>query len=398
MRRIINIACYETMYIFKDRKLRLLLLAVPLLYAAIFGLVYSAGVLTDIPLAIVDLDQSKLSREVVTAFQNSSHFKPVPSVTTYDQLEQAMRDGTVRAGIVIPEHFAQQAEQHRSTEIAGIYDASNLLWGYNTRKYLREVITDFNSHHTAAYLAGLGISQHQVQDIMNTVSLNYEVWYNPTFSYATYLYVGLLMMVLHQICLLSVSLTVTREKERNTWIQYLASPLPNWQIFMGKALPYFVVNYFNFSLLLWLAVRFVQVKFEGSLGLVLLLGLLYDAIITSLGFFISLHAPNSLQVTRYLMLLSVPIFITSGFTWPHTHIPLAVNALARLMPFTWMAESIRLVTVKNLPAAYLVNHLLVMAGMALVALTLAACFSKRRRPPVHDGVIVNSDTFYPGIK
>lgn len=358
----------------------LLLFLVPLLYATIFGFVYVGGILSNVPLAIVDLDHSKLSREVVTAFENSPRFQRVPGIETYAELDQAMRQGKVRAGVVIPERFEQELQQQHPTQLLGVYDASNLLWGYNTRKYLNEVLTDFNANYTAGYLAGLGMSQQQIKGVMNTVNCNYEVWYNPTFSYSTYFYTGLLLMIIHQICLLSISLTVTRDKERRTWLQFLGSPLPSWQIFVGKSLPYFVVNFFNYVLLLWVGAYFVHAKIEGSLGLVVLFGLLFDLIITSLGFYISYLAPNSLQVTRYLMLVSVPIFMTSGFTWPQTHIPLVINALASLMPFTWMSEAFRMITLKNLPLSYLLTHLAVLVGMALVSLILASTFSKRRRP------------------
>lgn len=396
MKQLLNIAYYETRIIFKDHILLSLLFSVPLLYATVFGFVYTSGILSNVPLAIVDLDQSKLSRELVTSYENSPRFQRVPGIETQEALDKAMREGKVRAGIVIPEQFEFKLQLHRPSEVLSVYDASNLIWGYNTRKYLREVITDFNTRHTASYLAGLGMPENQARSIMSTVNCNYEVWYNPTFSYATYFYPGLLLMVIHQICLLSISLTVTRDKERNTWTQYLSSCLPSWQIFVGKSLPYFIVNFFNYALLLWIAAHFVHAKIEGSVGLILVLGLLFDLIITAVGFFISYLAPNSLQVTRYLMLLSVPIFLTSGFTWPETHIPWAVNALANLMPYKWMTEAFRMVTVKNLPVAYLINHLLVLGGMAGISLILAASFRKSRRVPGYNGVVVNSNTRYPG--
>ncbi|GAB6179406.1 ABC transporter permease [Desulfotomaculum defluvii] len=397
MKQIYNLACYETMLILKDRILVLLLFTVPLLYASVFGLVYIQGVLNQVPLAVVDLDHSKLSRQVQTSFANSSHFKIISGLDNTDQMEEAMREGKIRAAIVIPEDFEIAVQKHQPTQLLSVYDASNLIWGYNTRRYIREVTTAFNSQQTAGYLAGLGLPEQQVKNIMGTVSLNYEVWYNPTFSYATYFYPGLLLMVIHQICLLSISLTVTREKERNTWIQYLSSSLPSWKIFLGKSLPYFIVNFFNYWLLLLIASWFVQAKIGGSVWLLLVFGLLFDLIITSLGFFISLQAPNSLQVTRYLMLLSVPIFMASGFTWPQTHIPFAVNALASLLPFTWMAEAFRMITVKNLPLSYLLNHLLVLMVMAGLTIGLASTFKKLRRPPSISGLVVNSGKSYPGL-
>ncbi len=396
MRQVYNIACYEVAHIFKDFILFLMVFLVPLGYAALFGAVYVAGTLTDIPLGIVDLDDSRLSHEIVTAFRNSPRFHIVETIGTYSRLEEGMKNGTVRAGIVIPENFEKKTELHQKTKIMTCYDASNLIWGYNIRKYALEVLNQFNAGHTAEYLAGLGMTKREIRDILDTVSCTTEIWYNPTLSYANFLFMGLVMMILHQLGLLSAGLTITREKEHNSWIQYLAAPVPGWKIFLGKALPYFIAGFFNYGLLLWFAARFVHVKIWGSLPLILLLGLLYDVIITSFGFFLSTQAPNSLQVTRYLMLLSVPLFLISGYTWPGTHIPAALNALARALPYTWMAEGFRLVTLKELGPGEVRITLVVMGVMAAASLLLALAFARRRNSPVEQGLTVNGGPAYPG--
>lgn len=380
MKQILNIAYYEVLQILKDRILLLLVIFVPLLYAALIGSVYIAGILTDIPTAVVDLDHSKLSREVVTAFKNSERFKIIPEVNTYPELEQAMKNGTVRAGIIIPEDFANNVFQHRHNEVLTVYDGSNLIWGYNIRKYALGVITDFNIKHTAAYLAGLGFTEQEIKNTLSTVSCNYEVWYNPTFSYLNFLFMGMMILVIHQIGLLTCGLTVIREKEKNTWLQFLGSTMPQWKIFLGKALPYFIANFFNYGLLLWVSANFIHVKISGSLFLIFLLGLLFNIIIVSSGFFISVHVPNSLQLTRYIMPLAVPIFIISGYTWPQTHIPFFINKLAHLLPYTWMAEGFRMVTIKELGMQYVLPNILALTIMAILSAFLALTFTKRRKP------------------
>jgi ABC-2 type transport system permease protein len=112
------------------------------------------------------------------------------------------------------------------------------------------------------------------------------------------------------------------------------------------------------------------------------MGLLYTAVITSIGFYISLKARNSLQATRYIMLLSVPFLMISGYTWPRTLIPGFLNAFAGLLPFTWMAEGIRTAAVKNLGIAYLFPVILALSLMSLAIVMLAAFFKKRRKPPL----------------
>lgn len=395
MKQILNIAYYEVVHVFKDRILFLLVFFVPLIYASLLGLIYASSILQQVPLGIVDLDHSAESRAVISAFENSNDFQVITSVDTYAELEQGMKNGTVRAGVVIPEDYSQRLAQHRLTQILTVYDGSNLIYGYNTRRFFQQVLNTFSTDHTAAYLAGLGMSKQEIKSVMDSVSVTMQVWYNPTYSYSTFIFPGLIIIILHQIGLLGIGLTVTREKERNTWLQYLCTAVPQWKIFMGKALPYFIVNFFNYGLLLWLAARFINVKLEGSLALILLLGLIFNMIITSLGFIISLYAPNSLQVSRYLMLLSVPLFFISGYTWPGTHMPALLYALGRLMPFTWMTEGLRWVTLKNLGLNYLAITIIVMSSMAAITLFFALTFTKRRNPAVEGGVVVNSGSTYP---
>lgn len=395
MKQVAAIAYYEMVHILKDKILLLLVFAVPLLYASLCGLVYFSGILTDIPLAVVDLDDSRLSREVVEAFENSPHFQVVPGIDTYAGLEKGMKEGTVRAGVVIPEDFEAIITQHRNTEVLTVYDASNLIWGFNIRKYTLEVISTFNARYTATYLAGLGLTEREISNALNNVRSNIEVWYNPTYSYANYILMGLYMIIIQQIGLLCVSLTITREKEKNSWLQYLCSPVAAWKIFLGKSLPYFLTNLMNYGLLLCFARSVVLVKVEGSTLLILLLGLLYSITITSAGFYLSLWAANSLQVTRYLLLLSAPFFMISGYCWPPTHIPEFINNTARLVPLTWMAEASRLVTLKNLGAPYLVDNILALTVMALVSTFFALTFSKRRNPPAPGGLEVDCGNSYP---
>lgn len=397
MKPVLKIAHYEVLHIFKDPILFIVVFIAPLFYVTLFGIVYFSGVLNDIPLAVVNQDNSQLSREVVTAFRNDSHFKIVEGIRTYSQLELGMRDGTVRAGVVIPEDFAGDIIEHRHTEVLTVYDASNLIWGYNIRKNALEVVNQFNASYTAAYLAGSAptLNKHEIENVMDTVSCTTSIWYNPTFNYVDFLFMGLMMMVIHQIGFLGIALTVTREKEKRSWIQYLTCSLPGWKITAGKCLPYLISIFFNYSLLIWISTQFVHAKIEGSVGLIILLGLFYTLIIVGVGYFVSVQASNSLQVTRYLMLLSVPFFLISGYTWPSTHIPAVLNGIARLLPFTWMAEGFRLVTIKNLAIADIVPTILVLGTMAVLSIGLALTFNKQSQSPDDNTLLVNCGNTYP---
>ncbi|MDD4334770.1 MAG: ABC transporter permease [Desulfotomaculaceae bacterium] len=393
MRNTIKIAYYETLHILKEPMLFLIVFLAPLAYALLIGATYSQAIISNIPLAIVDLDHSSLSRDIEESFSNSPYFQIVKDINTYEELEEAMQIGKVRAGIVIPQDLQENVSLHRPSEVLSVYDGSNLIWGYNIRKYTLEAVREFSAEHTVAYLAGKGLNSKKIGHIVNSVDCNIITWYNPGYNYSNYLFMVIVMMIIHQLGLLGVSLTVTREKERHTWTQYLAASVSRWGIILGKCLPYFIINFFNYTLLLWISVQVFHVKIEGSLFLIILLGLLYDLILTLAGFFISLKAVNSLQVTRVIMMLSVPMFFLSGLTWPWTYMPQAMSLLGKLLPFSWMAQGFRMVTVKNLGFSEVSGILIVMLLLSLIALGLVMTFDKTRRLKAQGGLLVNEDSY-----
>lgn len=380
MGQVLSIAYYEVIHIFRKTILLLMVFFVPFGYAALFGLIYMSGILSNIPIGVVDLDNSALSRQVTTAFANSPKFVIAEQMDSYAQLSGSMEKGKVRAGIVIPKGFEKDSALNRGTEVLTVYDASNMIWGYNIRKNALEVINKFNVDNAAAYLTGLGMDENTIVDTLDTVSTNFEIWYNPTLSYTSFIYMGLVMMIIHQIGLLASAISVTRDKEQNSWLQYLAATVSPWKIFLGKSLPYFIANMFNYALLILASAELFNVKIVGNVYLVVLLGIVYNIVIVSIGFLVSLYARNSLQVTRYIMLLSTPFFLISGYTWPSMDIPVWIKAIAGATPFAWMADSFRKVTVKNLGFGYIRGNITVLCIMAVMAVVLCISFSKTRKP------------------
>jgi ABC-2 type transport system permease protein len=380
MRQILNIAYYEIVHILRSKILLLMVFVVPVAYAALFGVIYVSGILTDIPVGVVDLDNSALSREVTTAFSNSPKFEIKEEFESYAQLRRSVEEGRVRAGVIIPQGFEQDAALNRGTEVLIVYDASNLICGYNIRKNALEVINEFYADRAAAYLAGLGMDERAIRDTLDAVSTNFEIWYNPTLGYTTFIYMGLVMMIIHQIGLLLTAISVTRDKEGNSWLQYLVSYVSSWKIYLGKSLPYFVTNMFNYALLILLSAELFNVKIVGDTTLIILLGIVYNIVIVSIGFCISVYARDSLQVTRYIMLLSTPFFMVSGFTWPGLYIPGWVDWIGKVTPFSWMVESFRIVTVKSLGIEYIWRNAAVLCIMAAISVFLCISFSKRNKP------------------
>lgn len=371
MKRALNIGYYETLHILKDKIVLVLLFLGPLVYGSFFALVYFNGIVSHIPMAIVDQDRSALSRDIKHAFANQPYFSLVEEITEYDQLEQAMQTGKVRAGLIIPEGFAEDLQQHRSSRLLTVYDASNLIWGFNIRRMANEVITTYAGKHLVDYLISMGFNYSEVRNIAGSLECNLVPWYNMNYSYSTYIFIGLMMLVVQQIALFTVSLTVTRERDANSWIQFLGADLRPWQIVAGKCLPYFIANFINYLLVLLISSTLGHISLQGSVSSLIFMGLLYDTVITLAGFVVSLHAADSLQSTRYLLVMSMPFFFISGFSWPGTHMPGVLNWLAALVPSTWMMQAARQIFVKGLGWPLIEKQILALGIMAVILCVLS---------------------------
>lgn len=396
MRRILNIAYYEFLHILHAPVLLMMVIIVPGFYTVLFAGVYWQPYILQVPTAVVDWDQTEDSHRLIESYRNAEGFDLVLETTDYEQVKYAMNDGYIRAAVIIPEHLSADIQQHHRPEVLTVVDASNLIYAFNIRKNNRQVINNYMQDYTVRNLAGMGMLPADIVTLQSPLDSNIELYYNPDSNYVNFIFMGLLMMIIHQIGMLSVSLTIPREKEQNTWIQYLASPVPSWAIVTGKMLPYFISNFFNLTFILWLASMLLQLKMEGHVGLVIFLLLLYDLIITSIGFILAKISPNSLQITRYLMLLSVPLFMISGYTWPATHMHGSMQALGRLMPFTWMAHAMRTAALKQPEWADMTLTLAVMGGMALLSLAGALYLKKYRSlRPDEEKLAVNGGLGYP---
>lgn len=397
MRRIFSIAYYECLAILRTPILLIMVVFTPVLYGCIFGAVYFHPIITNIPTAIVDQDHSDLSRQIADAYRHSPAFAVREDITEYSDLEAAMRDGRIRAGIIIEKDLQNRVEKHEACKVLAVYDASNLVWGYNIRKNVRTVVSEFNTWWVTQKVGEMGFDRYEQEQLISPLSYNVEVWYNPTYSYANFMLYGLFLMILHQIGLMSVALSIPREREKNTWIHFQTAGITRGAIMAGKCLPYFMIFMLQYLLLLIFGVKFFHLAYYGTSTFWLLaFGVLYVTLLLFIGYTISYWLPNSLQATRFIMLVSVPFIMMSGMIWPPTHIPKGLNWLASLLPFTHAQKFIRIFAQKNGGWEQFGDCILVLCGMLAVTVAIFLLFCHRRESvPEKDGRYLNWGREYP---
>jgi ABC-2 type transport system permease protein len=171
--------------------------------------------------------------------------------------------------------------------------------------------------------------------------------YNPLAITAYNIVPGLLGVVLTMTLVIITALAITREYERGTMENLLATPLRPFEVMAGKIVPYIIVGYVQISLILIVAKFVFHVPMQGSVLLLLLLCLPYIAANLSMGLTFSTLASNQLQAVQSAMFFFLPSILLSGFMFPFRGMPEWAQVLGNMLPLTHFLVIVRGILLKG---------------------------------------------------
>jgi ABC-2 type transport system permease protein len=338
----------EWKHILKDRRLFLILFFVPILYTVLFGSIYLHHKVTEMATVVIDEDQSPLSRQIIQAFEQSETFQIKKEYHSEDDVKRALSSGEAKVGLVIPSNFEAKLKHGETLPLLTLIDGSNMMISNSATKGANEVITTFSMGYSQKNLQlkqGL-----QNEDVMNTLSpipFRYRIMYNSAFNYSDFMLYGLVGAILQQVLFLGIALTITREKDAGTWQRFEAWRRNPWRIAYAKTAPYFLINFFNTSVTFVIALYAFGAPMSGSLLVGLAIVVSFTFAVSGIGYLISLFSSNQLGATQTAMLIAVPSFMLSGFTWPFEAMPKVLQVLGHMLPLTYFLDGVRNVFVKG---------------------------------------------------
>jgi ABC-2 type transport system permease protein len=140
---------------------------------------------------------------------------------------------------------------------------------------------------------------------------------------------------------------VTRERERGTFENLLATPVTPLEVMTGKIVPYIVVGLLQAAIIVLAARLLFDVPMEGSLALLTGAMLLYIAALLAVGFTISTVARTQLQAMQLTFFFFLPSLLLSGFMFPFRGMPQWAQAIGEAFPLTHFLRIVRGVLLKG---------------------------------------------------
>ncbi len=334
LQRTLAIAVKELLQLRRDPRTALTLLGIPIVMLLIYGYALSFDV-EHIRLAVIDQDDTSSSRRVADAFLRSGYFDLVAQARDVRVLAKLFDSGTAQAAIVIPPRYSADLAASRQAVLQFVLDGSDSQTATTILAYAQQIAGSLSPivrlSPGAAAVAGAPL-----------------VWYNPDLSSARFLVPGLLAFILMVTSVIATALAVVREKERGTMESLRATPLVAIELLVGKTVPYLLVASCSATGALVIARILFDVRVRGSLIWLALVTLLFIAVCLGWGVFISTLADTQ-QVAFQLGLLSsmLPTFLLSGFIFPISSMPPALQFITHLVPARYFLVALRGIVLKG---------------------------------------------------
>lgn len=328
-------------YLFKTNSVVFaIFIGAPLLYGLMLGAVYQKGKVSHLSILVIDLDETPMSHLLVDMMEDNEVIRPV---VIYEQthLKERVIQQEYSAVLTIPERFEAEILQKRHPEIEVEINTANILTANYAAKALQVILGTLNAGLEIEGIRKRGVPSVTASTQYEAFGINYARFFNSSANYMTFLWPGVLGVILQQVFLLALALSFAREFEENTFDGEFMPRAGNiWNAMLLKALPFWIMGV---AILISLRLMFplFRVPFEvDSMAMIALLTL-FIASVTFLGILVSIAIPSQLKATEVLMVVATPSFILSGFTWPLSQMPGWIVAIAKTIPLTHFLQALR---------------------------------------------------------
>ncbi|MFN3509196.1 MAG: ribosome-associated ATPase/putative transporter RbbA [Allorhizobium sp.] len=322
--------------------------------------------------AALDRDDTVLSREYIAEIAGSRYFIERPPITDYDELDRRMRSGDISLAIEIPSGFARDLSRgHRSVEIGAWIDGAMPARAETVSGYVQGV--------HATWLARKARELYGDAALSGRFEIELRYRYNPNVESLVSMVPAVVPLLLILIPAMLSVLSVVREKELGSIINFYVTPVTRLEFLLGKQLPYIAIAFLNFLMLTAFAVFAFRVPLTGSFVVLALGAFLYVFAATALGLLLSSFMKSQISAIFGTTLLTIiPAVQFSGMLSPVSALQGAAALIGQIYPASHFVTISRGVFSKALTFADLGPQLVALAIIGPLLLVAGTFLLKKQ--------------------
>lgn len=318
----------ELKKILGDKSLILMLFVAPVFYLFFYGSLYLNKVEKELPVAIVDYDQSAASRALIRMFDATDKIEIDGNFNSVGEAESGFKSGEIRAYIIIPANFETGIKKGKGSDIKVYLNNTRFLPSNDIAKAVSEVTLTMGAGIRLNYLEIGGLSKSQALNVVQPIGVDMRSINNTTDSYGDFLIPGIFILILQQTLLIGLGESLGKDRE-NKELQNISL---TW--ITGKSLPYLIM-FFAYSVLFYtVPFHTFSLTFKGSLLILLGVTPLFLMVVILFGYLAGSFFKSKFDALIILAFTSYPVFLISGYSWPLSAMPDQVRMLSYLIPST----------------------------------------------------------------
>ena len=358
--RFVAILMKEFVQMKRDRLTFGMIVGVPIIQLVLFGFAINTDP-KGLPAVLVAADESVYSRALVRGLENSQYFKFTRRASSEAAAEALLKRGDVQFALIIPPDFSRKLQRGERPQILLAADATDPSATGNALAALTQIVRQTLNRELVGPLQHL-----QSSDL--PVDLRVQRRYNPEGVTRYNIVPGLMGVILTMTMIMMTALAMTRERERGTMENLLATPVRPIEVMAGKIAPFVIVGYVQVSLILLAAKLLFGVPLVGSLAVLSLALIIFIAANLAVGFTFSTIARNQLQAMQMTFFFFLPSMLLSGFMFPFRGMPDWAQVIGEALPLTHFLRIVRGVLLKGnglesiLPELWPIGLFMLVAG------------------------------------
>ena len=367
LRRLQGMLVKEFIQVFRDTRTRTLLFVPPIVQMLIFG--YAATLeVRHIPIAVLDYDNSQVSRELLSRFTASPYFDVRTYLSDRREIGNLIDRGGVTVALQINGGFAQDLGKGQTARLQVIVDSSNSNTALIAVGYINQIAARFAQElQRTQLLRTAPFAPSRIPSIV----LERRPLFNVNFDSQWFFVPG---VISNLILVMVVSLTafaVVREREIGTLEQIMVTPIGRLEFILGKTVPFFLIGLFDTTLVSLVGTFWFGVPFRGSIGVLTIGSILFILCMLGIGLFISTISMTQQQAMVSGFFFNMPAITFSGFGTPISSMPEWLQALTYLNPLRHFLEVLRGVYLKGVGLDVLWPQMAAMSLLAFVMLAIS---------------------------
>lgn len=321
--------------------------------------------------AVLDHDDTAISRDYALQLSGSRFFTEKPPLTGYADMDRRMESGEIALALEIPPGFARAMARGREISVGAWIDGAMPSRAETVRGYVEGMHANWLAQK-AREIYGDAATQGDFQ-------LEVRYRYNPDVRSLDAMAPAVIPMLLLMIPSMLAVLSVVREKELGSIVNFYVTPVTRMEFLLGKQVPYIGIAMLNFVLLTVFAVFVFRVPLTGSLATLTLAAFLYVVVATAIGLFLSTFMRSQIAAIFGTVLITmIPAAQYSGMIDPVSSLQGVGAFIGQIYPATYFMTISRGVFSKGLGFDDLSGALVPLLAAVFVLIGLSAAFLRKQ--------------------